>query len=348
MSYQIILNSIKKNEIANIYLLYGEEIYLMEEAVKRLIKKLVSPDFESLNLMTFDGKDLTAEKLIDACETLPFMAEKKLVLVKNFEGFQGKKKVLTEDDEEELIGYFQKISDSTCLVFYGQPTIDSRRKIVKTISKYGQVINIEKLKENELSQWILKEIKGYDKEIQPKELTYLMNHLDYFGRNATQTLMDIANEIKKIAYYMGDESKVEISHIEKVSTFKFQNDIFKLLDAVGQRNIQETLKRLNHLLEEGEVIIRLMVTLSNQLKNILSTKLLLEEGYNPKMIASKIGIHPFVASKCAEQSRHYSIKQLKALLNHFLEMDLMIKSGKINDRLALELLLMEMCNKKEH
>jgi len=88
-----------------------------------------------------------------------------------------------------------------------------------------------------------------------------------------------------------------------------------------------------------------MVTLSNQVKNILSAKLLLEEGYNSKMIASKIGIHPFVAQKCADQSRHYTIRQLKELLNHFLEMDHMIKSGKINDRLALELLIVEMCRK---
>ncbi len=343
MSYQKIVNNIKKNEINSLYLLYGEEVYLMEETVDKLTKQLVSPEFESLNLMGFDGKDISVEGIIDACETLPFMAEKKLVLIKNFEGFQGKKKILSEEDEETLINYFGKIPDTTCLVFYGVTSIDSRRKIVKAITKYGEGVNFEKLKENELSQWISKEISNYGKKINQKELSFLVTHLDYFGKNASQTLLDITNEIKKIVYYMGEELKVEISHIEKVSVFKFQNDIFKLLDAVGQRNIQETLKRLNHLLEDGEVIIRLMVTLSNQIKNILSTKLLLEEGYNPKMIATKIGIHPYVASKCAEQSKHYTLKQLKNLLNHFLEMDYMIKTGKINDRIALELLMMEMC-----
>lgn len=101
--------------------------------------------------------------------------------------------------------------------------------------------------------------------------------------------------------------------------------------------------RLDDLLAEGEVLIRLMSTLSNQIKHILATKLLLDEGYSPKMVAAKIGIHPYTASKCAAQSKNYTIKRLRELLNLFLEMDYRIKSGKINDRVAMELLLTEMC-----
>ncbi len=343
MSYQQIIEDIKGNDVKKIYIMYGEEGYLMEEAVKRLKQQLISPDFESLNFLAIEGKELEVDRLIDACETLPFMAERKLVVVKAFEGLQGKKKTISDAAEAALIDYIGKIPDFTCLVFYGLSSVDSRKKLVKEATKQGRTLNFERLKENELSKWISGKFKDHKKEAQQKEIAYMINHLDYLGKNAGQNLFDIENEIEKIIGYMGEEGLLKQQHIEGVSIFRYQNDIFKLMDAIAGRNLSEALERLNHMLDEGEVAIRLMVTLSNQIKNVLSAKLLLEEGYNPKMIASKLGLHPFVASKAAAQSNGYTIKRLRELLNHFLNMDLMMKSGRIKDRIALELIIVEIC-----
>jgi len=345
MGHQQIMEDIKTNSVKSIYVLYGEENYLVEEAVKKLKQYLVSPDFESLNFLSIEGKDVAIDRLIDACETLPFMAEKRLVTVKGFEALQGKKKTLSEADEATLVDYIGKIPESTCLLFYGLTSVDSRKKLLKEAAKYGRALNFEKLKENELGKWITARFKKHKKDIQQKEISFMLNHLDYLGKNAEQNLFDVENEIEKIIAYMGDESLVQQKHIEGVSVFKFQNDIFKLMDAIGNRNLPEALQRLNHILDEGEAAMRLMVTLSNQITNVLSAKLLIEEGYNPKMIATKLGLHPFVAGKAATQSAGYSVRRLRELLNHFLSMDVMIKSGKINDRIALELLVVEICKK---
>ncbi len=345
MSYQQIVGDIKNDGLKRIYILFGEEGYLIEEAVKKLKQQLISPDFESLNFLSIEGKELEVDRLIDACETLPFMADKKLILVKSFDGLQSKKKVISDDDEAALIDYVGRIPDFTCLVFYGLSSVDARKKLVKEVAKHGSVLNFERLKENELSKWIAGKFKGHKKEAQQKEIAYMMNHLDYLGKNAGQNLFDIENEIEKIVGYMGEESLLLQRHIEGVSVFKYQNDIFKLMDAIAGRNLPEALERLNHILDEGEAPIRLMVTLSNQIKNVLSAKLLLEEGYNPKMIASKLGLHPFVASKAAAQSSGYSVKRLRELLNQFLNMDVMMKSGRIKDRIALELIVVEICHK---
>lgn len=343
MSYQKLWTDIKNGQLDKLYLFYGEEAYLMEASVNKIKGALISPQFEEFNFQLIEGKDLIVEKLIDVCETLPFMASHRLVLVRDFEGLQGKKRVISEEEEGILIDYLPKIPESTCLIFYGNETVDSRKRLVKALGKVGQSIQFEKLKEPELAKWIEDYVKQGGKKITAKEISYLMNHTDYVGRNSNQTLGDMANELDKVIAFVGEGEKIEIHHIEEISTFKLQNDIFKLLDAIGQRNVPEAMKRLDELLAEGEAVIRLMVTLGNQVKHILSVKSLMEEGYSSKLAAGKIGIHPFVASKCAAQGKYYSEKRLRRLLNLFLERDYEIKSGKINDRIALELLIMEMC-----
>lgn len=235
MSYQQLLQAIEAKQIDKLYLLYGEEQYLIEEIVEKIKNALIAREFESLNFFQLDGKDLTLEKLIDACETLPFMAERKLIIIKDFDAFQGKKRVLSETEEEQLAAYFSKIPDSTCLVFYGHSAIDNRKKLVKALGKAGYLIKLDRLKEAELNKWILDFVKLQGKKIEPRELSYFISQLDYFGKNASQTLMDITNEIKKIIAFMGTADKIEAAHIDQISIFKFQNDIFKLLDSLGKK-----------------------------------------------------------------------------------------------------------------
>lgn len=343
MSYKELMNSIKKNEIKNIYLFFGQETYLVNNALETLKKALVDPSFEQLNFTILEDKEISAIKIEDACETLPFMAEKKLVYVKGGDIFQGKSKILSEEEEKYIIDYIKQIPSSTTLVFYGAPAVDTRRKIVKEIKKYGEVVEFAKLNENEFNKWIKKIFKTYGKSIGAKEISLLKNHLDYLGRNASQNLLDVENELKKVISFMGDQIELEEIHIEKILSSNFQNDIFKLLDSIENRNASESIKRLNYILEDGEPILKVLTTLGNQMKNILSVKLLLEEGYPSKVIASKLGIHPFVASKCASQSKQFTIEVLKKLLNNFLEADAMIKTGKIDEKIVMEMLIIEMC-----
>jgi len=151
MSYKELMNSIKKNEIKNIYLFYGEEAYLINNALEKLKKNLVDPSFEQLNFIILEGKEISAEKIVDACETLPFMAEKKLIYVKGSDIFQGKSKVLSEEQEKYMVNYIKEIPSSTTVVFYGTSSVDTRRKIVKEIKKqsiYTVIPSVQKICNN--------------------------------------------------------------------------------------------------------------------------------------------------------------------------------------------------------
>ncbi|NLM04291.1 MAG: DNA polymerase III subunit delta [Clostridiales bacterium] len=343
MSYKDEIKMINKNEIQKIYLLYGEEEYLIEKFVEFLKSKILNSGFEELNLSIMDGRELNVEKLIDACETLPFMAEKKLVIINGLEVFTSQKRTISESDEKMLINYIGNIPDTTCLIFYGTNNIDARKKIVKEIKKHGKILKFDKLRDASLRKWIKDRIESYGKSISTQEIAYFMENIDYVGKNGQQNLLDLDKEIKKLISYVGDRKKITVADLENIFISSFQNDIFKLLDAIGKKEVSEALKRLDHMVYQGEAIMRISATLGNQLRNLYKTKLLLEEGYSTKLIASKIGIHPYVAKKSAEQCRDFSLKTLENSLRNYLEMDLAIKSGKMKDDIAIELFIVDIC-----
>ena len=345
MNYKEALKQLKTNKIPSTYLLYGEEIYLRDNFLEELINAIVDEEFMDLNYHTIKGKDFNMGKLIDACETLPFMAERKLILVKDFDGFQRGAKNISETEEKELTNYLEKVPQTTCLVFVSYTTIDARKRLVKQAKKHGQVINFQKISGGELRKWIVDKFRGHGKDIASRELEYFLKNINYIGRNSRQNLFDIDNEIQKIISFMGEKNKVKLEDLQKIFTTSFQNDIFKLLDAMGQKHQREALKRLGHMVGQGEPIIKIGATLGNHIRNLLKVKLLLEEGYTSKIIASKLGIHPFVVRNCVNQGRVFTLGELEDLLKAFVEMDLSIKTGAMNEHIAMELFVHQ-CSSK--
>lgn len=344
MDYKDMINSIGKNQIKNLYLFVGEENYLIDQALKELKAKILAPDLQEFNFILIDGREASYEKIIDACETLPFMAEKKLVYIKELHILTGKNQVLSKKEEEDLIGYISQIPESTILVLYGQPSVDNRKRIIKEIKKHGHIVEFNRLKEADFNSWIKTIFKSLGKSIGPKELALFKNNLDYLGRSSLQSLYDVENEIKRLTAFMGEKTLVEKEDIEKTGSSSFHNDIFNLLDAIDKYNFPEAIERLNVLLDKGEPGLKILTTMGNQIKNTLSAKLLVGQGtYSHREIGSQLKIHPFVASKCLARARQFTIAELRELLNLFLQADLMIKSGIMAERLAIEMIILKMC-----
>ena len=346
MNYREVINSIKKNEFKNVYLFYGEETYLIDDVLRRFKTKLIDPSLEQLNFTLFEDREANYKKIIDACETLPFMAEKRLVYLNGLDIFREKSDLFSKEEEKQFIEYIVKIPKSTVVIFYGNSSIDGRKKIVKEIRKHGMVVEFGRLKEYELNRWIKSIFKTLGKSIGAGELALFKSNLDYLGRNPSQNLLDVENEIKKLASYMDEKVDLEREHIDRVMGSNFHNDIFDLLNSIEKRNFSESIQRLNYMmLEKEEPLLKILATLGNQIKNILSSKLLLEEGYPDKEIVSKLEIHPYVASKCISQSKQFTIGRLKELLNLFLDADIMIKSGAMNEVLVMEMLILKTCQR---
>ncbi len=342
MKWKEFKKHIQQDEIASLYLFTGAEKYLIDLAYKTLEKKLIDPNFKSLNVTVFHDKDFDLAKFQDAVETLPFMAEKRLVVVKEplFLGTQ--KKGASKEEEEQVLQCISNLPKQVCVVFLCSK-VDARKKLVKTIKKEGEHYQFDSLQESELLRWIKGKINKEKIEVEAAALNYFVANMDYLGRNQKKNLFDVENEVNKLIHYTKNKGRVTQQDIDQITSKSFENDIFKVMDAIEKKNRREGLRRIDELIQQGEPVLKILATLSNQMKNVLKVKELSAKGYTSKAIAKRIGIHPFVATKSLKQSRNYTEKQLIGFINYITDIDAKIKSGQIQDLLGIELIVLELC-----
>lgn len=337
MNYKAILEDIKKNSLKSVYLFYGTEKYLIDWVIKQIKDKYIDETFETLNYIFLNGKEIKTDNVINACETLPFMSDKKVVIVDNPLYFSSSDE---NKNEEELLNYLKNKNLNTILIFIlDNEKIDNRKKIIKTIKDNGEIIEFNKLSFDELVKWIKKKFTEYKKKITNNEINYIIQLSAYLEKNNNKTLYDLENEIVKIVNFLGNNSNISKEDIEKVMIKSIENNIFKLVDGIGQKKPELSIKILNEMLLENEPIQVIMHMVIRQFRLLYKAKLLDEIGYSQIEIAKKIKVQPYIAKKILNQCRNFSRDELDLILKKCLEIDKDIKKGKIDSKIALETLI---------
>ncbi|OPJ55594.1 DNA polymerase III subunit delta [Alkalithermobacter paradoxus] len=342
MEYTDIIKDMKKGVYKRLYLFYGKESYLLDNVFK-VAKQNLNESFLDFNFSVMDGKEINLDTLIGSVETFPFMDERKIIIVKDFELLKGKKRNFSNEDEEELIRYFSNMPQTSTLIFIVYGDIDKRKKIVKEIQSNGLLVNCDKLRGNDLLKWADKKFKNYKSIIDYKELIYFLSVQDYENKNSTKTLSDLENEIIKISSFVGRENKVTKEIIDELSTKKVDNDIFKLIEAIGNKNCTLGVKILNDIISEGESSLMVLSMIARQFRIIMQCKELQVKGYSSKIIAQKLGLHPYVVTKALKQSDVFDESAIVKTLNECIQTDFCIKNGLIKDKIALEMLITSLC-----
>ncbi|MCX8131748.1 MAG: DNA polymerase III subunit delta [Clostridia bacterium] len=334
MSIDILKDDIKNKRIKNLYLFYGPEEYLKKYYLESLEKEILSDDMKALNKIVLEGK-ADIKRISEACETMPVFSERKIVIVRNSGLLKAKKK---QDDEgkgkqgdDSLVSYLQNLPEYTCLVFF-EEEIDKRVKVIDIIKKNGLIVEFVFQKPVELVKWVSKVFKTYKKEIDPVLASRMVE-------NCEQGMTEILNEINKVVLYLGDRQRVTNDDIEKICTKSIKGRIFDLTDAIAEKNTAKALKLLNDMIILKEPIPKILFMITRQLRQVLEMKLLNNEGLNSGQAATKMGITPYAAGKISKQTRVFDVENLKGAIEESLDMDLAIKTGKIDERMAVELLI---------
>ena len=342
MEYKDIVRNIKEENLKKIYLFYGREFYLLENIMK-VFKESLNESMIDFNLSVLDGRELMLDHLISSIETLPFMDNRKIVFVKDFELLRGKRKNFSDEDEKNLIDYIHNIPDTSVLVFIVYGDVDKRKSLVKSISKEGIVFNCDKLNDIDLFKWVKNKFKKKEVIISDASIMYFIEKEDYRSKNSDKTLSDLENEINKIVSFVGEGNEVNKNTIDKLSQRKVENDIFKLIDAIGSKNSSYALKILEDMILEGESVLGIFAMISRQFKIVMQSTYLQSQGYSSKLIAEKLKVHPFVVTKALKQSSNFNNNIILSLLNDILESDYKIKNGLIKDTLAIEIIVSKYC-----
>lgn len=336
MSIDVLKDDIKNSKFKKLYLFYGHEEFLKKYYLESIEKAILENDLSAMNKIVLEGK-FDIGKIEEACETMPVFSEKKLVLVKNSGLFKsGKDGAKQQSTKDQLIDYLKNLPSYTVLVFY-EEEIDKRLKTVDVVKKNGLVLEFSFQKPAELVKWVTKALDSHKKDISVEDASYLIEICE-------QGMTEILNEANKLVMFVGDRSRITAEDIEKVCIKSVKSRIFDLTDAVAEKNLDKALKLLNDMIILREPLPKILFMITRQLRHVLEMKLLNMEGMNIKDACAKIGITPYAGGKVSSQAKRFTTDKLKEGIKEAFELDLAIKTGRINDRVAAELLINKLAN----
>lgn len=338
MSLDILKDDIKNKKIRKLYLFFGPEEFLKKYYMESIEKLLLSNELKALNRIVLEGRQ-DAGKLTDYCETLPVFSDRKIVIVKNSGLFKSKKKDGDEKksrippQNDELATFLQDLPGYVCLIFY-ETDVDKRLKALDVVKKNGLVVEFGYQKPDELIRWVLRKFKASGREID-------LNTAAKLVESCEQGMTEILNEIEKLLAYTNDRHDITSEDIEKVCTKSIKSRIFDLTDAIAEKKSSRALGLLNDMIILKEPVPKILFMIARQFRQILQVKLLHEEGCGLSEIATRMGISSYIAGKILKQASNFSQSKLKKAVETSLELDLAVKTGRLEDRSAAELLIIE-------
>lgn len=339
MNYSEFINLIKKDSLSPVYFFTGAEEYLMNEIIGVLKEKYIEESFETLNYIAIDGKEASFDNILNACETLPFMSSKKIVIIKDIS------EIIENGDNDldnTMASYVEGLDNYLLLIIMDRSSnLKKTSKLYKTISKSGGVVDFSKLKGKDLSTWLEIKLKKYSKKISNANLNYFIGESSYSDYNSTKTLYDLENELLKVINYAsGNEILKE--DIDIVLTKTLDTNIFNLLASINKKDSDSALKIFNEMYISNEPVQRILVMIIRQLRLMLGYKLYKERGYSEGDIQEKLGIKPYEFKKISKESYNFNEEQLKLALNHILELDIKQKTSSQDEKLALEMFIINL------
>lgn len=313
---------IKNGTIRPAYLLYGEENYLKRQYRDKLKHALVA-EGDNMNFGAFEGKNVNPKELIDLAETLPFFAEKRLLLVENSGFFK--------NSPEELAEYMKSIPQTTCFVFV-EDEVDKRSKLYKAVKNAGSVVEFPRQKEELLVRWITGRIRRENKNItnQAMQLFLSMTGSD---------MENIDKELEKLLCYCMDKDGIYPEDVEAVCTGQINNRIFDMVNAIAAKDQKQALKLYYDLIELKEPPMRILFLIARQFQILFQVKTMRAQGLDQSVIATKAGIPPFAVSRNIKQASGFRVEQLEQAITDAVEAEADIKMGRMSDQLAVELFI---------
>lgn len=316
-----------------IYLLYGNERFLIEE--KR--KTLMGHDIDDIDINIYDMTEFPIEIALEDAETLPFLSDRRIVIVKNPFFLTSEKKLASqtevEHDLKRLEQYLENPSPYATVIFEAPyAKLDERKKIVQLLKKSAQVIEANILQQKEVYAWIHNESRKLKIEMDEdfvKQLYSLVGN----------DLQRLKNELEKLSLYAGEQRTVTKEAIDLLVARTLEDNIFVLVDHVVNKRMDEAFQTMRDLFEQKEEPIKIVALLARQFRIIAQVHALRNKGYTAKQMASYLKLHPFVIQKTMQQANKFSQSECHRMIQNLAEADYCMKTGKYDKHLLLEIIL---------
>jgi DNA polymerase-3 subunit delta len=321
-----IAQDIKSAQFSHLYLLYGEEAYLRRQYRDKLRAALVPAD-DTMNCSVYSGKDINASEVVDLAGTMPFFAERRVIIIEN-SGW-------LKSGNDQFLALVKAIPDTTYLILVEEET-DKRSKLYKAVTANGYAALCEMQDEATLRKWVMGLLKKENKLITPDALTLL---LDKTGTS----MENIRREVEKLVCYKYYDEGITVSDVEELCIVQIQNQIFDMVEAVAQKKQKQALKLYYNLLALKEAPMKILALIARQFNMLLQVKEMKSKGYHESDIAKQTGLNPYyLKKKYIPQAAQFKQAQLETALKACVEAEEAVKTGRMPDLLSVELIIVSL------
>jgi len=331
-----------------LYILSGQDDFSLAQSLEEIKEDIGDQASFTASTTTLDGQGVTLDQLRNICETVPFLAGKRLVIIKGLlERFQGRgtsrrqkktTRVTNQPDEyKSLSAYIGKIPDSTVLVLI-EGRIATNNPLYRELAAKAVVKSFPLLRDAKLRQWIQRRVSEEGGSLSPRAV-------DLLTKRVGSNLWIMTSEINKLVLFTSGR-RIEEEDAKAVVSYGQQANVFAMVDAIVEFKVGLAEQLLEQLLQEGAAPAYLLVMLSRQVRMIVRARELMKQRKPKTEIQNRLGLtSEFALGKTLEQAGRYSLPRLKEVYRQLLEADLSIKTGKYEGELALNILVAELCQR---
>lgn len=315
---------LKTGQFNKVYLLYGEEAYLKKQYKDRLRNAMLSPD-DNMNYAYYEGKGINIKEVIDLAETLPFFAERRVIVMEDTGFFK--------NASPELADYIKEMPDTTAMIFV-ESEVDKRGKLYKAVQSKGRAVELGRQDEATLLRWIAGTVKRENKQISEQTIRH-------FLAKVGTDMENIQKELEKLFCYALEKDVITAEDVEEICTTQITNQIFDMVNAVAEKQQRKALDYYYDLIALKEPPMRILFLLARQFKLLLEVKEMDKLGLARKEIAEKAGLNPFVVGKYQTQAKAFSRQELRKIIEDSVDTEECVKTGRLTDMLGVELFIMK-------
>ena len=315
---------IKTGQFKPAYLLYGEEAYLKKQYKDKLTKAML-PESDTVNYAYYEGKGTNPAELIDLAETMPFFADRRLIVVENSGFFK--------NATPELADYIKNMPETACFIFV-ESEVDKRGKMYKAVKDKGRAVEMGRQDEKTLLYWLAGMVKKEGKQIKESTARYLV------AKTGTD-MENLEKEMETLFSYTLGQTEITVQDVDEICTTQVTNKIFDMVEAVAAKQQKQALDYYYDLLALKEPPMRILYLLARQFNLLMEVKDLSGRGYDKPQIAKTAGLHPFVAGKYIKQCRSFSKEELSSIMEEAANTEEMVKTERLNDRMSVELFIVK-------
>lgn len=332
MDYNELKKEIESGNPALVYFFFGEEMFFIDQLVRKIVETVTDLTTKDFNCDLFDGDQVEGETVVNAASSFPMMADRRVVVLKSVQK-------LSMSDKNRILTYVQSPLESTCFVCTANK-IDRRNRFYSSLIKQSHWLESKKLYENQAVDWV-------KKQLQAKGVTLSHEGATFMVQQVGTSLWNLFHEIEKILTFTRGKNRLNLEDITAVVGLSRGYNAWELTEAVGRKDFSRALVILKHLMEAGQSPVGIIMDLSRRISLFMRIRALLDQGMSADRISKTLGLRSYFAGQYMNQIRHFAADDLAFAVDVLLQSDAYIKTGYLSPNVVMTLMIHDLIRGSE-